>query len=130
MQHAERICDRILLISRGKKIFDGTIPEARRSIPRRVRIQTADDISPLTDRPDVRGATVLPEERPGGDEGEAGADGRLWELEVAENADTQAILEACFQNRIRLKQFDHSEPSLHDVFVKLVGPEAREARRR
>jgi ABC-type uncharacterized transport system ATPase subunit len=53
--------------------------------------------------------------------------GPHWELEVAENADTQAILEACFQNKIRLKQFDHSEPSLHDVFVKLVGADAREA---
>ena len=133
MQHAERICDRILLISKGRKIFDGTIPEARRSIPRRVRIETEDDVTPLADLPDVTavrpgtGNPLDPDSRADADvEGKRNA-GPHWELEVAENADTQAILEACFQNKIRLKQFDHSEPSLHDVFVKLVGADAREA---
>ena len=29
--------------------------------------------------------------------------------------------------RIRLRRFDHSDPTLHEVFVTLVGPEAREA---
>jgi len=126
MQHAERICDRILLISKGRKIFDGTLPEARRAIPRRVRIETADDVSPLESLDDVRSVVAVEDDRAGDESaGENGA--RLFELEVGENADTQAILEACFQNKIRLKRFDHSEPSLHDVFVKLVGPEAREA---
>src|SRR5213593_25949 len=37
MQHAERLCDRILLIAKGRKIFDGTIPAARGLLPRRVR---------------------------------------------------------------------------------------------
>ena len=37
MSHAERICDRILLIAKGRKIFDGTIHEARLTIPNRVR---------------------------------------------------------------------------------------------
>ncbi|MBN2490064.1 MAG: ATP-binding cassette domain-containing protein [Planctomycetes bacterium] len=130
MQHAERICDRILLISKGRKIFDGTVPEARRRIPRRVRIETADDIAPLTARPDVSSAVLLPPDDGAEAAAQDGPGAHRWELEVAEDADTQAILEACFQNRIRLKQFDHSEPSLHDVFVKLVGADAREAGRR
>ncbi len=118
MQHAERICDRILLVSKGKKIFDGTIPEARRQVPRRVMIETTDDISPLESIPDV-----VKIARP-----EIGADDpNKWELQVKDGSDSQAILEACFQNKIRLSQFDHTEPSLHDVFVTLVGPEAREA---
>src|SRR5687768_7062584 len=40
MQHAERLCERILLLARGEKIFDGTIAEAKRKIPRRVAIET------------------------------------------------------------------------------------------
>src|SRR5262249_15407024 len=40
MQHAERLCQRILLIARGKKIFDGTIEQARRTVPRRLRLET------------------------------------------------------------------------------------------
>src|SRR6266702_4159012 len=47
MQHAERLCDRILLIAKGRKIFDGTIPEAKAIIPRRVHLETEDDIAAL-----------------------------------------------------------------------------------
>ena len=37
------------------------------------------------------------------------------------------ILRTCFENGIRLQRFDHADPTLHEVFVKLVGGEAREA---
>src|SRR5258706_11343069 len=47
MQHAERFCDRILLIAKGKKVFDGTLSEAKGIFPRRVLIETADDIEPV-----------------------------------------------------------------------------------
>jgi ABC-2 type transport system ATP-binding protein len=53
MQHAERLCDRIVLMAKGKKIFDGSIPEAKRLLPRRVRIGTADDVAPLRQRSEV-----------------------------------------------------------------------------
>jgi ABC-2 type transport system ATP-binding protein len=36
MEHAERLCDQILLIAGGRKIFDGTVTEAKSLIPRRV----------------------------------------------------------------------------------------------
>src|SRR6267378_4982911 len=47
MQHAERLCDRILLIAKGKRLFDGTISQAKGLLPRRVRLETEDDIEPL-----------------------------------------------------------------------------------
>ena len=50
-----------------------------------------------------------------------------WELEVRENADPQAILQACFSRRIRLRSFNQSDPTLHEVFMRLVGPDAKEA---
>src|SRR2546426_257214 len=53
MQHAERLCDRILLLAQGRKIFDGTIPEARSRLPRRVRIETEVDIGPLRELREV-----------------------------------------------------------------------------
>jgi ABC-type uncharacterized transport system ATPase subunit len=51
-----------------------------------------------------------------------------WELQLHDGADPQAILEACFTRQIRLRSFSAEEPTLHDVFVKLVGPDATEAR--
>ncbi len=113
MAHAERLCDRLAIIAKGRKLFDGTPAEARETLPRRVRIQTADDIAPLRSLPEV--ADLLPM-----------ADGGC-EVELRHGADAQAVLQACFAHGIRLRTFRFDEPTLHDVFVKLVGPDAKEA---
>ena len=123
MQHAERLCDRILLLAKGRKIFDGTIAEAKETIPRRVRIETKDDIAPLRELKDV--ATVRAVESLNG----APVANSIphWELELHEHAEAQAILQTCFARGIRLQSFNQSEPTLHEVFMRLVGPDAKEA---
>ena len=157
MQHAERLCDRVILMAKGKKIFDGTIPEAKRVLPRRVRIETEDDLAPLSGFSDVvsirriglengRAPSIAPstgasppppleERRPSTASPITNYQSPItyhngsaqWELELRENADPQAILQLCFEHKIRLRTFTQSEPTLHDVFVRLVGPEAKEA---
>lgn len=123
MQHAERLCDRILLITKGRKIFDGTVVEAKRIIPRRVRIETGDDVTALRELVEVVSIRPLPPRI----DGLPAAAEAPWELELRENADPQAILQACFSRGIRLHSFNQSEPTLHEVFMRLVGPEAKEA---
>jgi ABC-2 type transport system ATP-binding protein len=129
MQHAERLCDRILLLAKGRKIFDGTIAEAKRTIPRRVRIATEDDIVPLRDLPEVLNMRALAGAELENTSGLATPtrSGGEWEIELREHADPQAILQACFARGIRLRSFNQSEPTLHEVFMRLVGPEAKEA---
>lgn len=119
MQHAERLCDRILLLAKGRKIFDGTIGEAKQTIPRRVRIETEDDIAALRELREVVAVRSF--------ESSNGAAGSPWELELRDHADPQAILQTCFARGIRLRSFNQSEPTLHEVFMRLVGPEAKEA---
>jgi ABC-2 type transport system ATP-binding protein len=118
MQHAQRLCDRVILIARGKCLLDATVEEALRTLPRRLRIETSDDVSVLRALPAVRELAA-----------QAGAEAQLgsYEVRLRENADPQSVLAACFERGIRLRRFDHSEPTLHEVFVTLVGPEAREA---
>ncbi len=123
MQHAERLCDRILLLARGRKIFDGTIGEAKQTIPRRVRIETEDDIAPLRELSEVVATNETP---PLNGHATAGAS-KHWELELRESADPQGILQTCFSRGIRLRSFNQTDPTLHEVFVRLVGPEAKEA---
>jgi ABC-2 type transport system ATP-binding protein len=123
MQHAERLCDRIVLMARGRKIFDGSIPEAKRIMPRRVRIEAEDDIGAVRGRSDV--VSVIAVEKRSGSPPSNGA--KEWELQLRENADPQSILQFCFEQRIRLHCFNQSEPTLHEVFMHLVGPEAKEA---
>jgi ABC-2 type transport system ATP-binding protein len=123
MQHAERLCDRILLIARGAQVFDGTLAEAKRTVPRRVRIETLDDISQLRSLGEV--LSISSRAEPDGEPGQskAGPSGQ-WELHIRENTDPQVILQTCFAHGIRLRSFNHADPSLHEVFVQLVGASA------
>jgi ABC-2 type transport system ATP-binding protein len=149
MQHAERLCDRILLLAKGKKIFEGAIPEAKRLVPRRVHIDTEDDVAPLRQLAEVVSVNLVPKNnhpsnplKQNNNNGAAAANGtekepdpstnghaesHRWELELREQADPQSILQTCFSRGIRLRSFNQSDPTLHEVFVRLVGPEAREA---
>lgn len=117
MSHAERICQRIVLLAKGKMVFDGTIGEARRTIPRRVRLRTASKLGPLLDIEGVEGVQEIP------DDGEV----PLHEVLISDTFEAQRILKFCFDRDIPLDSFEQTDPSLHDVFVHLVGPEAREA---
>ena len=123
MQHAERICRAIVLIDKGRIVFDGSVAEAKRSLPRRVVIETAEDVGPLLALSSVISAKPLPRN---GD----GALGGAWEIHIRDDADPEVVLQACFRAGIHLSRFDHSPPTLHDVFVHMVGPGAREAARR
>jgi ABC-2 type transport system ATP-binding protein len=116
MQHAERLCDHLLLIARGRKIFDGTVASAKATIPRRVLISTQSRIDALG------GLDGIAEIRPlGASPAIPGA--QDWEIRLRGETSAQSILEKCFQSGIVLRRFDHSEPSLHDAFVALVGAE-------
>lgn len=110
MEHAERICDRVLLIAKGKKLFDGTIVEAKRIVPRRVRIETESDPESLRAVPGVKGIEKV---------GENG----LFEISLSDGAEPDEILRACFKNQIGLRSFDRKEPGLREVFLHLVPPE-------
>jgi ABC-2 type transport system ATP-binding protein len=122
MQHAERLCERILLMARGEKIFDGTISEAKRKIPRRIAIETVEgtNLDGVVSLPEVVSVTRVPA-------GASESTTNRWEVHVRDNADSSAILRACFERGIPLRGFHQTEPTLHDVFVRLVGQEAREA---
>ena len=74
---------------------------------------TADDPGPLRGMP----AVVALHDAGGG----------KWEVELRDGTDPQSVLQGCFEKAVRLRSFDAAEASLHDVFVKLVGSDAREA---
>jgi ABC-2 type transport system ATP-binding protein len=122
MQHAERLCDHLLLIVKGRKIFDGTVAGAKGTIPQRVLISTESSIDPLVGLDGIAAIVPLGESSTRFD---TMAGTKDWEIRLrghtSAQASAQAILEKCFQSGIVLRRFDHSEPSLHDAFVALVG---------
>lgn len=118
MQHAERLCDHILLVAKGKKIFDGTVDQAKATIPRRIFIETANGVDPLRKLEGV--LDILPTTNG------TSSDTQLLQLQLDDQIDPQLILQTCFTQGIALNRFEFTEPSLHDVFVHLVGDDAKE----
>jgi len=112
MQHAERLCDGIVVIAKGRKLFDGTLDAARAMFPRRARVGSDADLHFLAVVPGVRQITPPTPDQPN------------WTLDIAEGNDGRAVLAACFEKGVPLTHFDVSPPTLHDIFVALVGEAA------
>jgi ABC-2 type transport system ATP-binding protein len=115
MSHAERICDRLLLIAKGEKAFDGTVSEARDVIPLRVSLTTESDPTPLTNLDCV--VSLEPD----------GAAPHAFVVTMARGASPSTLLQFCFEQNIVLQNFSYAETTLHDVFLHLVGADAKEA---
>lgn len=109
MDVAERLCDAIFMIFKGRKVMDGpleTIQEEHGTDTARVRFED-------------------PRIEVGGLEGVVGVinHGSVKELRLAPGADTQRLLVKLME-RGRVLGFDVTRPSLHDLFVRIAGPEA------
>lgn len=116
MQHAERLCDRFLILAKGKSRFEGTIAEARAAFPPRLILRTRDDAEKLRAAPGVRSIAGV---------GETAEGERDYEIVLAAGADPQAVLKTAFDAGLRLSRFEHAGASLHDIFVALAGEGAR-----
>jgi ABC-2 type transport system ATP-binding protein len=112
MQHAERLCDRLLLISHGKKVFEGDQEAARAVLPARVTLTAQENPSVLAM---VESATAE------ADEGEGWT---RWLTTLKPGAPAAALLDACFERGLRLRRFDEHRASLHEVFLHLAGEPA------
>jgi ABC-2 type transport system ATP-binding protein len=108
MQHAERLCDGLVVLTNGRKLFDGTLDAARALFPRRARVGADADLSFLRQVPGVQQLTTPSADQP------------FWTLDMAEGVDGRAVLAACFERGVPLTHFDISPPTLHDIFVSLV----------
>ena len=109
MQHAERLCDRLLMLARGKKAFEGTQDEARAALPGRLTMVAKADPSTL---PGVASATAT---------GAASDGWSEYAVEMQPDAHPHALLEHCTANGVPLRGFETRTPSLHEVFIHYVG---------
>lgn len=106
MDQAEKLCDFILLINKGRKVIDGTLDQIRsRYDSDVVSVDLEGDTGFITDLPTVKSATRA---------------GRRLEIALNENADAQELLHALV-GRVRVLAFEVKVPSLHEIFVDLAG---------
>ena len=109
MAMAERMCDHICMIYRGEKVLDGTLDEIQQRYgDDTVRLRADGAREALAGHPLVRGVIDM---------------GRYQELRLAPGADPQELL-AALAARVPVQLFEVARPSLHDIFVRIAGPDA------
>jgi ABC-2 type transport system ATP-binding protein len=110
MSVAEKMCDRIFMIYRGKKVLDGTLDEIQQSHGgTRVRVRCGGGAEAVRGLPGVA---------------RIDDHGQLVEVDLAGKnaaADVQALLKALVA-KTSVTHFELARPSLHDIFVKIAQP--------
>jgi ABC-2 type transport system ATP-binding protein len=114
MQHAERLCESVVLLAQGKKVFEGSVPAARAAAPRYLELDGRIAVSEVMGLPGV--ASV---ESKATEHAEEGVMTHRASLEAG--ADPQAALKAAFARGLDVRRFELKEPSLHDAFIVLTG---------
>jgi ABC-2 type transport system ATP-binding protein len=111
MQHAERLCDQVVLMAKGEKVFDGTVDEARSTTPRNLILEGHFDPASLSDLPGVQALDVARLE----------IGGVRVTAALAPGAPAQAALRSAFTKGLDISRFEMREPNLHDAFIVLTG---------
>jgi ABC-2 type transport system ATP-binding protein len=106
MEHAERLCEKIVMMARGRKVFDGTLDDAFAALGRAVHIGVADGF-------DLSAAL-----EPSGFE--AVQDGDHWRVSLSQAQSSQDALRATLDSGAPITSFTPQEARLRDVFVSLV----------
>ncbi|MHC4720944.1 MAG: ATP-binding protein DrrA1-3 family domain-containing protein, partial [Planctomycetota bacterium] len=105
MHEAEKLCDFILLINKGKSILDDRLDRIRsRQSAHTVSVELEGDTSFVETLPMVKAVK---------------SEGNRLDVTLTD-ADTQQFLQALMQ-RARVRAFEVKVPSLHEIFVNLVG---------
>jgi len=112
MEHAERLCDRIVMLARGRKVFDGTLDAAYASLGQGARMAVEHGF-------DLAAALA-----PKGFEAQRAADkgpGDSWRVALPAGRGSQDALRAALEAGAPILGFQPEEARLRDVFVSLVG---------
>ncbi|MEL6323230.1 MAG: ATP-binding cassette domain-containing protein [Pseudomonadota bacterium] len=118
MEHAERLCDSIIMLARGQKVFDGTLSEAYDTLDRGAMIELS-SVFDLTAALQPKGFNP---ERISSD-----GDQSAWHIALGPGRNAQDALRAAIEAGAPISSFTPDESRLRDVFVKLAGPQAAAA---
>jgi ABC-2 type transport system ATP-binding protein len=111
MQHAERLCDQVVLIAGGAKVFDGRVAEACAVAPRTLVLEGALAETALAGVPGIAEVAASRLD-----------DGRMrLSAKLVAGAPVQTTLKAVFLRDLDVTGLELKEPHLHDAFIALTG---------
>lgn len=105
--HAERLCERIAIIARGKVSFDGLVSTARDRLRPQVHLETETLDGPWR--------KALP--------ADVRAEGHWWHFTLPETG-VEPLLTALVEGKAGVRSLSIERPGLHDAFVAIAGEEA------
>jgi ABC-2 type transport system ATP-binding protein len=108
--HAERLCERVAIIAKGKVAFEGRVDEARATLRPVVRLRTRSDDGPW------RNAMPTSARREGGE----------WVFELPPSG-PEPLLKALIDGGAGIETLAIERPGLHDAFVAIAGQAAADA---
>lgn len=108
--HAERLCEQVAIIAKGKVAFDGRVDEARSRLRPIVRLRTRAVEGPW------RSAIPV----------DARREGSEWIFELPEGG-PEPLLKALIDGGAGIETLAIERPGLHDAFVAIAGSKAAEA---
>ena len=103
---AERICDRVCMISGARKVLDGTLAEVKGLSGRRDVVIEGDGSRSFLHSPLIESATDH---------------GRRIEIRLRPDADPQELLKAVVESGAKIDRFEIADPSLREVFLEHAG---------
>ncbi|MBT3274438.1 MAG: ATP-binding cassette domain-containing protein [Spirochaetales bacterium] len=111
MEQAERLCNRIFLINRGDQVVYGSLEEIKEAHgSNSVVVEFDGDGSFIRDLPGVASATSYQ---------------RYVEVELSEGCDPDDLLSQLV-GKISIMRFEVVSPSLHNIFISMVGADNAE----
>jgi ABC-2 type transport system ATP-binding protein len=117
MEQAERLCEQLCIIARGRKLVDGVLGDIKRT-------HGGQHLVIGFDGGPGRAAQVFADKDL---VSKVDNYGQYAELELAAGADPQQILQRLVTSGARLSKFELQEASLNKIFIDLVGPDAARA---
>jgi len=106
MDQAEKLSDRLCLINRGKVVLGGTVRDVKKQYGKNtLHLEFSGDGTFMQTLPGVRRAFMYPNSA---------------ELELEDGVTVQSLLVKII-DRVEVRKFELLEPSLHSIFIQIVG---------
>jgi ABC-2 type transport system ATP-binding protein len=127
MEQAEKVCDQVCIIARGKKVLDGNLLEIKRASAAEgvVALAFADDAAKQHAEPLLADRALIAEKRP-----PRPGDVADCEVRLADGVPPPKLLAALIGADVGVRRFEVVVPTLHQIFVAKVGADAAVASRK
>lgn len=111
MEQAEKLCNHICLINQSRVILDGTMPEIKKRFRENAFFIEADQ--PMGFLHDFKEINILEENN------------NAYKFTLINRQLSLNDLLARLKGKVKIRKFEVVEPSLHDIFIKLIQEQAR-----